>query len=1111
MSLANSAMPNSLLFVLFLMAINAPGCVAFTTGETCRPSSRERSPCTVLPSQTRRRHGILLSGPRRPNMLRLYSSATPSPPFKQISNARGPVLYQKILKSTGPDDLEFLGSLVAWLQDGWDLTSQNLPMVYEKRIYEDFNDTNDAPMAVLTWNSPLSPHPPATALHVDVVAVYPQSANSQQGKVMAMVVLSKQAESTQEFDKLAPMLQNLFLDSERRVVQHLDHALMDWAAASGTTEARQTSTVSSASKLKQAKRDMLEELLEMTEASTNSKDTNGEAVMDAEIVTDPVSSQSAPSNGVEQASTVNPDDTSSTDFTVEAARRVVRQQQGEDFAVRAARQVAQRQRKPQPSATTETERPSTSKLTDSPSPSTNLPKEAIEESNPKTIDPRQFPPPSLSEEVLASRVFAQTISRPQDFVKRDAKQRKNSPQVDQSRSTYVIDAGKADVSGGTNNNVPDPTQTPETPTGDNPPAKAASKFRKLNIASKQESYNSQEEEEEQVRLANEALDEIVESTEDIDAREMLQAVIQFGEEKRKEEATGEGFVSGAFEKAKELLKEQHQKREERLRQRVTTQVVQDFPDVRPDISLEQEEAPLSPEEELRRMFEAGEKIADSRITLFGPNSKGEIYPSTEQDEKVIDELVSSNKEVSTYARVLDDELVELEMRINKSPDETTYGTGQNPLFDIFSGPEVYNPNVDPSTAVNWPGAPPDSKTGIRLPRELDEAVKQAKFAASVLSRVEEKKENDVTKFFVGDRELSADQLKKMRTVVDEASNLGLIVDPLTIVAERSRLQMIIDELWDQPADRFRDIVSEYKDLLLSDHFVGLVKERLREMADRDIDALRRDDTTTLERRHEREREILGGLVAYAQLLLKEARALGAELEAQQLEVIRCICKVAMDPSHKTEEETAIALTDTVRDMRPMFDDAFVAYLKYAVAEEESRLARAGVLDDPDHTQWLYVLKIVQQGVYNEISRGIGRYIDHISYILRMETPKERRMLLSEIIDALPTLDVRPFVQTVNNIAGALGDSARGEFDGSIPLGEQTNKILQLHRDVEELLPPERIARMSRDADDWARRKKEKLLEQRKLSKQRLAAARDTEHLDSEIDAMSRQGETERFD
>jgi DNA primase catalytic subunit len=124
----------------------------------------------------------------------------------------------------------------------------------------------------------------------------------------------------------------------------------------------------------------------------------------------------------------------------------------------------------------------------------------------------------------------------------------------------------------------------------------------------------------------------------------------------------------------------------------------------------------------------------------------------------------------------------------------------------------------------------------------------------------------------------------------------------------------------------------------------------------------------------------------------------------------------------------------------------------------------------------------------------------------METKTERRMLLSKIIDNLPTMDVRPFVQVVDKIVASLGDSAKGEFDGYV-LGEMTNKILQLRRDVKELLPPERIQLMSRDADEWAEKQKQRLREQRKVTKQRLKAAQDTTDYDDEIRLR---GEMERM-
>jgi hypothetical protein len=317
-------------------------------------------------------------------------------------------------------------------------------------------------------------------------------------------------------------------------------------------------------------------------------------------------------------------------------------------------------------------------------------------------------------------------------------------------------------------------------------------------------------------------------------------------------------------------------------------------------------------------------------------------------------------------------------------------------------------------------------------------------------------------------------------------------------------------MWNHPTERFSEIASNYKDLLLSEKFVTLVKERLTEMADRDLDALRQDDES-LKEPHAREREIWRHLVTFTQLLLKETRALGAGLEAQQVEIIWSICKVAMDPAHTTEEETAMALSDVVRDMRPLLDDMFVAYLKYAVAEEEARLARAGLLDDPEHNQWLFVLKIVQQGVYAEISKTINRYIDHIGFVLRMETPQQRKKLLGRLIDDMPTMDVRPFVQVVENIAGSLGDSARGDFDGVDSLGDMTNVVLQLRRDVKELLPPERVDLKARDADEWAAKQREKLMKARNATKKRLQAAKDNEHLQDEVQALGRRGETEKFD
>ena len=513
------------------------------------------------------------------------------------------------------------------------------------------------------------------------------------------------------------------------------------------------------------------------------------------------------------------------------------------------------------------------------------------------------------------------------------------------------------------------------------------------------------------------------------------------------------------------------------------------------------------EDELKRIFAAGKSTAQDKLS--NPTLNPSEMTKAPMTEEEIDALIAADETIPLNARKLDEEFAEFEVRVDKSLGEENDGPPRNKMFDVMSGPEVYNPNVDPATAVNWPGAKEGTRTDVQLAKELEEALKQARFAAAVLLNMREEESDSDVRYFVGEKEISTERVALLQKCVKEAVKAGIIEDPNIRLAERSRLQMLIDELTSQPEDRLEEIAMNYKDLLLSDNFIDLVRERLYAMAQRDLLARQENKEHLLKDAHARERAIMMNLVQIAQGLIKETQALGAELEVSMLEIIRSICEVAMDPSHTTEEETATALTDAVRDMRPLLDDAFVAYLKYAIAEEEAKLERQGVVDDPEYNRWLFILRIIQEGVYAELSHGVKRYIDHIGYVLRMKTKAERRDLLAKLIDVMPTMDVRPFVKVVNNIVSSLGTSVRGDFSDGILLGEMTNKLLQLQRDVEELLPPERVNEMSRDADNWAAKQRERLLERQKMTRQRLRSARETSSIDP--DKVIASGEYDRFD
>jgi hypothetical protein len=1077
----------------------------------------------------------------------------------KTSNTQHKVIFQKVIRPPpGLPDILFLGYLVEYLEQHFKLPADRLPMVYETQYMDNehnsgISSSDDDNRSLLAWDSPLSPSSEATRMELEVVGVYTNHDDNGDNHQplstvpsMAMVVVRKAKSdgSNMNAATIPPMMQNLFQDSEKKILQALDRGLEEFGAGNIQFDVEEKQRVqATANEQRDASATALDEILdaeivEPTNAMpiSSRKTSPDDVVFDAYATTDNdfgssiVSDQSkatrtkadskakarametmrtsANKNAKENADKKGPVE---VDFAVQAAKKIaqkrksakakgaVEKDSNEDFAVAAARQVAAKRKSIKKSDTIKASENSTTSRTQK----SNSKRKNVKGSPAVTTEPGIKMPPADDDWdptnfLKDTRKLHTILSTPDDVSKGvyKNKKRKNWKELAAKMASTTF---KEEFRTG---NTPNPVKVVKSEAQERPSNKDPS-LDKPSIPSELKSVA--EKDMEIAEAANKALDEIAEHGQDMSAEDLLRDVLKFDDEQKKEESTGSGFVSGAFEKAKELLKDRNQQLLSKGKQVGFKEV-----------NEEESDRPLTAEEELKAMFAAGQQFAEGRITqrlsknqLAADRTRRQAG-TTEAD---VDELIAQEKSISSHARKLDEELAELELCINQSPGEEYDPPRENPLFDIMSGPEVYNPNVE-LDSVNYPGALPGSKK-VRLPKELNEAVRQADFAASILSNlntVEEKGENGEKqmRYFAGKTELTEEQLDNLQRVVEQGSRIGIIEDPLILMAERARLQLILDELWNQPEERFQEVASSFKDLLLSNNFVSLIRERLRDMAERDLEALRQDDDS-LKENHEREREILGMLVVYAQRLLQEARALGAELEAQQLEVVRSICKVAMDPSHVTEEDTALALSDAVRDMRPMLDDVFVAYLKYAVAEEEAKLARQGVLDDPDYNQWLFVLKIVQQGVYAEIAKGINRYIEHIWYVLRMETPRQRRMLLESLIDDMPTMDVRPFVQVVDNIVGSLGDGVKGDFDGVVPLGEMTNKLLQLQQDVKTLLPPERIAEKSKDADEWAAAQKKRLMEQRKVGEQRLKAARETESRQDEIDDLLTLGESERFD
>lgn len=1016
------------------------------------------------------------------------------------------VLYQKVLRA--PKDASsqmFLLNLVSYVQNVFELPS-DLPMPYETTVPEDGASSENR--AVLTIDSPLSSNPSDAYLEVEVVGIFPDDA-AVSSPTMAMIALKKN-----KSDGANSAAQGLFAASEKRIIQSLDRGLQDLEEGRVTVpemfiddapidfSANEEDGVDEAIK-RIGYQNSVDAASETDEKNTlqrkNHKPINierdgmGNVVIESPKVSTTTDSKSNPKskqvnsmhrekknnstkpteeNPLKRKATVSKND---EDYAIKMARQQAESlmttvkigkrtssSQGtiaisggdSDYAVLAAKRAAEslKQRKPQ------IEKGKEAKLDNKTKADSSSTKMAT------SLPQKGKAPQDLSNDEMFRKLQKLANKAKQDSWNRTIANKKQQKSKMSSSKSAPMENEATKATQKTDDEIRDDIKT---------------------IAQQNEQVQ------ELLRSATDMMPVEKDDEEGISPEELLAEVLKFGDEKEKENKPGFGFVEGAFDKAKDLLRSEESERK-----------------TSPELGYKEvDRKQKEEEEELRRIFAAGQSVAETKLSAPMSSSESNLArPSISEED--IDALIDSDETVPRNARVLEDELAELEVRMSRSQGES----GTNKVFDVFSGPETYNPNVDPETAVNWPGAKEGTRTDVRLATALSTALKQAKFAAAVLSQLREEGDSDEEKkYFVGKKEISKDRVDLLQACVREAVNAGIIEDPLIIMAERSRLQMLLDELISQPEERLEEIALNYKDLLLSDNLVDLIKERLQAMAQRDLEARSRGSEDTLAAAHAREREILISLAKIGQGLVKDAQALGAELEVSMLEIIRSICEVAMDPSHKTEEDTAVALKDAVRDMRPLLDDAFVAYLKYAIAEEQGRLAREGVLDDPEHNRWLFVLQIVQEGVYAELSQGVKRYVDHIWYVLRMKSKSERKELLKKLIDVMPTMDVRPFVKVVNNIVSSLGTTVKGDFSDGVLLGEMSNQLLQLSRDVAELLPPERITELSKDADAWAAVQRQRLLERRNMTRQRLEAARKTGDIDPDKHIKKPGADAERFD
>ena len=169
---------------------------------------------------------------------------------------------------------------------------------------------------------------------------------------------------------------------------------------------------------------------------------------------------------------------------------------------------------------------------------------------------------------------------------------------------------------------------------------------------------------------------------------------------------------------------------------------------------------------------------------------------------------------------------------------------------------------------------------------------------------------------------------------------------------------------------------------------------------------------------------------------------------------------ALDRGEDTPREAAYAMADVVARLGPSLDEGFVAWLKFTINEEQLRLQvmrDAGAFlteeDEADETSWLSVLMVVRGGVYRELGKKYERYVTPISYILRLQTPKQRSTMIRLVMDDLTPGELPEFKGVVDRIVGCAAEEERlaENLEGVRQLGEVAERIFEAKREAGALL------------------------------------------------------------
>jgi hypothetical protein len=254
-------------------------------------------------------------------------------------------------------------------------------------------------------------------------------------------------------------------------------------------------------------------------------------------------------------------------------------------------------------------------------------------------------------------------------------------------------------------------------------------------------------------------------------------------------------------------------------------------------------------------------------------------------------------------------------------------------------------------------------------------------------------------------------------------------DTKVYVTDLNRMQLLLNELRNNPEERHSTIIDSFKELLLCDNFLFIMKE---------LNATQTDSNV---------RSLCAKVVDAAKVITAELGALAKTESIRHLETIYDVCEISA--KYQQDELKFLEQLDRVK---PRFDTAFFSYLRFAIEEERKLILIKG--SDPDRlpSVWLQVLTVIYRGVQAEFEMRFDRVLEPLLLTVRFEQPEFRSELFQRFINITQPLELYYMRELAMNMANTiLSQNEADMLDSTLH-----TKMTQLLYDIDTYLSDEII-------------------------------------------------------